>query len=399
MMRLGSLAFNILYDYTKQSYDCDEESGMTQIRANHQRLNSLRTTLEKYGGIFSKVSQMLSYYDNIPKDSYDNCKPFSRDETHIWFMNYLDESDELPYTVDRNIYNSGSIGQVYKGYYKDKDIAIKVLYRGLIENTVHDLKALELLSSFSFGFVDLSNGIKEINKKMCEELDFLNEAKNTQKMYELWKDDDDIVVPHVYNSISNKDVIATEFVKGVSLYRFLNSGVTQEEKNRVGFNMVKFVFTNLYKWGILYSDSHYGNIIVTPEGKISFIDFGCIHVIDESTRVIFVRLHRAAKLGDKSLMMRYIEELGVINDKTSFESREYAVDFFMRQYTPWISNEPFKFNSKWFDTVDSKNPKLMREWVLPEGLIYFNKIPHGFTHMLCGMECEVNFRELFDEIL
>lgn len=403
MLRLGGLALNLLYDYTMNSPDGNEscEEGNEKIQANHLRLKSIKGTLENYGGIFSKLSQMLSYSDHSTSAVYDECQPFSRDKTHEWFMAYLDgDGSKQPYAVDRKIYKSGSVGQVYKAYYNDETIVVKVLYRGLPESTKQDIGALEMLSTFMFGFVDLKNGLNDIKKKLSEELDYINEVKNTNKMYELWKDDEEIIVPRAFCEISDENIIATQFVEGVSLSTYLESA-TQEEKNRVGRIIVRFVFTNLYKWGIFYSDSHYGNIIITPHGKVAFIDFGCLNFVDESTRISFVRLHRSSKLGNREMMEKHITDLGIISETTtSQESRDYAIDFFNIQYTPWTSVEPFQFNDEWFKTVDRKNPKLMKEWNLPDGLIYFNKIPHGLTLMLCNMKCEDRFAtNVFEDIL
>ena len=36
----------------------------------------------------------------------------------------------------------------------------------------------------------------------------------------------------------------------------------QESKNKIALDLIKFIFTNIYKNNLFYSDSHYGNIII-----------------------------------------------------------------------------------------------------------------------------------------
>lgn len=411
MLRIGGIALNVLFDYTKSSLplmggggaagDEDEDGdGNKSLDSNYLRLRSIRGSLEKYGGVFSKIAQMISYSDPEYTSSYDECKPFSRDKTHDWFMSYADDSTKpsVKYTVDKTIYKSGSVGQVYKGFYDNDSIAIKVLYRGLKESTQYDLDALETLSSFMFGFMDLENGIEEVTVKVKEELDYKNELKNTQKIYDLWKDDEVIVIPKVFEDICDSDILVTQFIEGVSVTEFLKTA-TQEDKNWLGSNIIRFVFKNLYMWGIFYSDSHYGNIIVTKDRRIAFIDFGCLHFVNEVMRVNLVRLHRAILINDKELIKRYLFDLGIlVQGETSQESIEYAMEYFITQYKPWTST-PFVFNSEWVKISDRKNQKMMKEWKLPKGMVYFNKIPYGLTHVLANMNCEGDFSKIFTEII
>jgi len=401
MLRLGGIALSALCDYVKaeQTNNSDtppEEEGNDKLKANHMRLSSIRGTLEKYGGVFSKISQILSYSDHAHSTVYDKCEPIYRDSTHEWFVKYLDEksSNTIPYVVDLKIHKSGSVGQVYKAHYKDEVIALKILYRGLRESTDNDLKSLKTLSLFMFGFAELSDGIKEIGLKMKDEMDYHLEVENTNRLHDIWKGDPDVVIPRAISCISDENIIATTFIEGVSLSTYLESA-TQEEKNRVGSIIVRFVFTNLYKFGIFYSDSHYGNIIITPENKVAFIDFGCLNIIDEKIRVKLVNLHRAALSQDESLMVKCLDDLGIIDTgNTSKKSVDYCVSFFKIQYKPWIHTTPtFRFGNEFYDCINSKKPTLMKEWVLPKGMIYLNKIPHGLVLMLCKMNCEYNFSQ------
>jgi hypothetical protein len=45
-----------------------------------------------------------------------------------------------------------------------------------------------------------------------------------------------------------------------------------------------------------------------------------------------------------------------------------------------------------------KETELMKEWVLPQDMVYFNKIPYGMYHILTKLKLKGGFLEVFDEI-
>ena len=55
-----------------------------------------------------------------------------------------------------------------------------------------------------------------------------------------------------------------EFIKGMSYPDFIKNS-TQEERNKLGFLMIDFTFTNIFKYNIFYSDVHYGNYLICKD--------------------------------------------------------------------------------------------------------------------------------------
>ena len=45
-----------------------------------------------------------------------------------------------------------------------------------------------------------------------------------------------------------------------------------------------------------------------------------------------------------------------------------------------------------------KNTELMNEWLLPQDMVYFNKIPYGSYHIFTKLKLKGKFRQIFDQI-
>ena len=92
-----------------------------------------------------------------------------------------------------------------------------------------------------------------------------------------------------------------------------------------------------------------------------------------------------------------VEKIGIINKDISSKSKKYIYDYFCIQYTPWTSKE-FEFTEEWLDMATDKDTELMKEWILPSDMVYFNKIPYGMYHILTKLKLNGRFIELFDDM-
>ena len=87
-----------------------------------QTLKCLSNTLKNYGGVLSKLSQILCL-DDPNSTVFSDCKPFSKEKTTEYFRQNCPPGVK---NVDYNVYKSGSVGQVYKATYEKQPIVLKV---------------------------------------------------------------------------------------------------------------------------------------------------------------------------------------------------------------------------------------------------------------------------------
>ena len=53
---------------------------------------------------------------------------------------------------------------------------------------------------------------------------------------------------------------------------------------------------------------------------------------------------------------------------------------------------------EWLDMAVKKETNLMKEWVLPQDMVYFNKIPYGMYHILTKLKLKGRFQAVFDKL-
>ena len=391
MLRSSSICATFLYNYLLSDSEETDEKG--EFKKKCQKLKCLSKTLESYGGVLSKLSQILSL-DDENNTVFSDCKPFSKDQT-IEFLkkNYNNKVKN----IDFNVHKSGSVGQVHLAKYKEKDIIIKVQYVGLLEQTSTDLKMLDTITSYLYYFADMSNAMVDIKTKMFEELNYIKEAKNQNLIYKLFRGNKYIQIPKVIKKLSNDKILYMEYIKGESVQDFIVNS-TQEEKNIFGTCIVKFIFESIYKHGILYSDIHYGNLIVKKDNTLAVIDFGCIHILNNTLCENMKNLHKALNKRDKNFFYNTVMDLGIIQKNISKESKEYIYNYFTLQYEPWITNN-FEFSEEWLEKSKQKNTELMKEWILPQSMVYMNKIPYGAYHILTKLKLKGDFKSIINNIL
>lgn len=361
-------------------------------------IKCLSKTFSKFGGVLAKVSQILNL-ENEKSNVFADCKPFSKNLTHDFFLEEILTKDEF-HNVDIDlleVFNSGTIGQVYKCKYKNNDIIVKVQYEGLQDQTRQDLNILEKIVSYLYNIENIYEIIQTIKIKIEEEFNYTYELKNINHIRELFNEDVDIIIPNTYEEISSNNYISMDFLKGQLLSTFiLNS--TQEEKNIVGSKIVKFIFKSMFVFNILYSDCHYGNFLISDNLDLNIIDFGCIHYLDEELVNDIKTLYITLLNNDKYNFFMILEKLNIINESISEESKEYSYEYFMLQFEPLISDD-FVFTDEWMIKSTFKNMNLMREWVLPSNMVYFNKIPYGLYHILNKLRLSINIKNIIENYI
>ena len=403
MIRSGSICISFLYNYLMSNNEVDDsvdENGKKFIK-KATKLKCLSDTFQSYGGVLAKLSQIVCF-DNENNSVFSDCKPYSREKT----IKYLKKEYEMTPELHDNIlslnfepFKSGSVGQVHKGVYKDgKDMILKVQYVGLKEQMETDLYILDKLVTYLYTFANLTHAMVDIKAKLNEELDYTLEYCNQQHIYDLWKDKENIKIAELIPEISNEKMLGMYYIDADSLPDFIEKA-TQEERNNIGKLIIEFIFTNLYREGIFYSDIHYGNFLIKDKNILYVMDFGCIHDIDKELLDGLIKIHRALLIDDTEEFYKIIENLGVIDTSISSESKEYIYNYFKLQYEPWLTEDEFEFTDEWLEKAVHKEVDLMKEWFLPQNMVYLNKMVYGLPHILTKLRLKGNFMSILKPLL
>ena len=317
-----------------------------KLAKNSKRLENIRETsfperirlaMQDLGPTYVKLGQMCSNRTDIfPEDIIaefqklqDDVEPEKIDiyakiktELNIEPLEYFKEIDEMPMA-------SASMGQVYKGILKDgTEVVIKVRREGIKEIVASDLSMMRDLAAY---FERTNEEIKKMNvsyiintfgNSITKELSFRNELSNMEKFANNFKNDKRIHVPVPYRELSNDNILCMEFIKGFKITdkeKIEKYGFFPSEVARVGLDLY---IQQILKYGFFHADPHPGNIFMTSEGKIVFIDFGAMGTLYPQDKELLENLLLYFIQKDVKKAIETIKELAVkynVSDERQLE--------------------------------------------------------------------------------
>jgi len=286
----------------------------------------VRKLLEELGPTFIKLGQMLSTrYDLLPLDIIqelvklqDDVPPISFDRfCAILDERYGDRQKVFLYIQEKPL-AAASIAQVHRALLLDgKEAVVKVRRPQAMETVADDVALLMAIAQFSQHFpffkdFDLSGLIQDFGRSIRRELNFLNEAAALEQFARFFRMNDKIGSPEPYRDLCHEDVLVMEYVPGL---RF--SELLQLPGDALPFPVDKrslinagadSLFQQCFILGFLHADPHPGNLIVTRSGKLYFLDFGQVNVIDRHTRRFLLEMILALTKRDALLLSQILLE-------------------------------------------------------------------------------------------
>lgn len=273
-------------------------------------------------GAFTKLVQMLSMRDDILPTEVLHV--LSSVQSHVPPMDYalireqirreLGKPPEESYaSFDTEAFAAASLGQVHRArLHSGEEVVVKVQYPGVEDTVKQDLQNIKaLLHVFTLiardvmrQRIDPSDVYRELEARLYEELDYLNEATNIERFQKMFADDDEVVIPRVYRSLTSRRVLTMEYVDGYPLGSILAPGVDQELKDWVAKKYFRVVWRQIFEYGTLHTDPNPGNYLVTYHPKLVILDFGSIRIFPEPIRRAYLELAEALLRDDRETMAR-----------------------------------------------------------------------------------------------
>jgi predicted unusual protein kinase regulating ubiquinone biosynthesis (AarF/ABC1/UbiB family) len=165
-----------------------------------------------------------------------------------------------------------------------RDVVVKVLHDGVAEGMRTDVAAFRAmlypqLLAFGRKKSEIDEVFSEIEARLAEELDYVQEAYNLAEYARVWRDDVDLSVPGVDIDRSTRRVLIMGRVSGVDIDTFA-SMASEASKARAAAALSRFTFGQLTRQRAVHADPHPGNFLFTADGAVGVLDFGCIKRFD-----------------------------------------------------------------------------------------------------------------------
>lgn len=252
----------------------------------------LRMLLEKLGPTFVKFGQLLSVRPDLIPMAYikelenlqDNVKPFPYEEVNVILkQEYGKDTKSVFKNFEKIPIASASISQVHKAVLKNnKIVAVKVQRPNIKEIILTDINIMYYIARLIEKHYEPLKKyepvkiIDEFSKWTIREIDFRNEARNSSIFYENFKNSKKVIIPKIFDELCTNKILVTEFIEGTEireLQKLKNRKFSIQKVIKTGFESI---LTQVFDHGFFHADPHPGNILVTNNGRIAFLDFGIV---------------------------------------------------------------------------------------------------------------------------
>ena len=396
---------------TKRPFMSKQKQQEDKASLDEENAKTLFKALTQLRGTALKVAQMVgmdqgflpeSYRKELEK-SFHKVPPLNRVLVNKVIHNELNDSAKNLFTDFNNTaFAAASLGQVHKAKLPNnhqessKEIAVKIQYPGIDRAIKSDMTMIRGVARGMHHTHHILQSIDEIEARLTEEVDYRTEAKNT-----LWFKEkiqmEGITIPNVYQELSSRRILSTEFIEGLHLDDWLATNPSQALRNLAAQRLYDFFIFSSKNLQCLHADPNIGNYLFHEDASITVIDFGCVRRLSDTFTHVFPQLVKAY-LNDSP------EDLKVAYNAIGMTFENFDDTLYqevLRPFGQWVT-APFKENSfdftKHFDyTQQGKEPmKQLHELAnvdrIAEEFIFHNRTIYGLCQIFERMGVEVNIR-------
>ena len=305
-------------------------------------LQELGTTFIKFGQLLSsrpdwvgeKISEELSQL-------HDDNPPISFEEIKVIIESELGGNiEDIFAEFSKEALATASIAQVHEAKLPTGEkVAVKVQKTNVQEIVETDLAIMRFIANeserfdTSFKHLNLPAIVHEFDRSIQKEMDFDNELMNIRHMNDNFKYNDKIIVPVTYQDYSTEKVLTMEYVEGVKLSEVIVGDDPKYNKILIADRIVRSYFQQIFVDGFFHADPHPGNIFITDDNAVCFIDFGMMGVLDEEFRQNLAEL--MIHFSDRNIdgLINQLIRMDILNEKTDINILKTDLnDLFAKYY-------------------------------------------------------------------
>lgn len=329
------------------------------IPARSERLNTwerIRVTCEDLGPTFIKIAQILSTRpDILPEALIHELKKLRKQVRPIpqpAIIALLE--NELKAKID-TVFSEfpdspvacASLGQVYKARLRSTNqlVSVKVQKPGSERSVRSDLEIMEWFAKKideklpEMKPYDFPGLVTEVGQALLQELDFRIEARNASYFNTINLAPEKVFAPRVIEEYSTKHLLIAEWAEGESPEDLKFSPEEGRKYAEIGANSV---FHQIIEAGFFHADPHSGNILITTDGKIAFLDWGQIGHLTRKMRFFLADLFAAIASQNAEKVVQVAVARAISRVRIDESKLEREVSFILRKYQDLeIHNLPY----------------------------------------------------------
>ncbi|MDP5157591.1 MAG: AarF/UbiB family protein [Flaviramulus sp.] len=328
-------------------------------RLNKSNASDIYDGLKQLKGSALKVAQMLSMEKSILPQAYVekfslaqfSVPPLSPPLVIKTFKKYFGEHpNELFDTFNATSVNAASIGQVHIAEKNGKKLAVKIQYPGVAESIASDLAMVKpiAMSMFNIKGKDSDKYFKEVENKLVEETNYILEVEQSKEIALACKHIPNLKFPIYYEDLSSERIITMDYMEGEHLSEFTAYNTNQEKSNKLGQALWDFYMFQIHTLKKVHADPHPGNFLISEEGELIALDFGCMKSIPMEFYTPYFELAKKEIINDSNHFTSKLYELEILRNDDSKEELEFFTNMFhemLSLFTQPFHSEVFDFSN------------------------------------------------------
>jgi predicted unusual protein kinase regulating ubiquinone biosynthesis (AarF/ABC1/UbiB family) len=304
---------------------------------------------------------------------------------------------------------AASIGQVHRAVLRDgRQVVVKIQYPGVAQAIREDLANTELVATF-LRFATSASGImvdprtfaRELTVRIGEEVDYRREAATIATFSDLYRGHPFIRVPDVISEASSDRVLTMTYLDGMDFVAAQHA--EQALRNTWAEVIIRFGYGNIRHANLLYADPHPGNYRFHPDGTVGFVDFGCVKVLPERWRRLWVTIMRAIIEGRIDDLRADMVQAGFIADDSPLTGEDLQRFYSQVFYEIVIAPQPATYSpesgarsARWLFGLDSTNP--LSRMNVSEEYVFVPRVQQAWSNVCGALHATMAARSIADDM-
>ncbi len=377
--------------------ECPVETVSTTYERTRLAIEELGPTAVKFGQILSTRQDMLppGLITELKK-LQDKVAPLPFSEMKKVLDIACPDHETCFASIDETPVASASISQVHRATLPDgTPVVLKIQRPGIKEIIETDIV---ILRSFAerveryypqYRVYNPRGIVADFADQITKELDFIRDGRNADRLRSSMQDLEKVRVPKIYWEHTSRTLLVMEYIEGVrvdNVDEIRSFGVDPKEVADRGFYAY---MQQIFEDGFYHGDPHPGNLLVSRDGTLTFLDFGIVGVIYPERRNAFVELMYAMMDKDPAMMLDALERLGIIIDEKDRDHLREAI------YAAMIDAEGASIGEYSFKGMSDALTDTLRKYhiAMPQNLILLFKVIIMVLDVGVTLDPRFNFME------
>ena len=291
-----------------------------------RRAEAFANCLKEMGATYVKFGQVLSTRPDIVPPEYiaaleslqDQVEPFSFAEVEKIVQEELGVRISRAFeTFESAPMAAASLGQVHRAVLRDgREVVVKVQRPNVRQQVQHDLGVFTDIAK-----LNLIGALEQARITLHHEVDYLQEAHNTELLRRNLAQFRRIYVPAVIHDMTTSRVLTSELVRGRKVSKLTPLAMIEHDYTDLAAVLTEAYLKQICVDGFWHSDPHPGNIFIRDqpddnagEPQIVLLDFGMTGRISREFQDEIIKLllaiasNRGAEVADACIRMSEAQE-------------------------------------------------------------------------------------------